>query len=52
MSELYALVGVPADKKQVQEPEQATLPYEEVRKIQDARPMMLAKAKDRLGLVA
>ena len=28
------------------------LPYEEVRKMQDARPMMLAKAKERLGLVA
>jgi hypothetical protein len=28
------------------------LPYEEVRKMQDARPMMLAKAKERLGLRA
>ena len=28
------------------------LPYEEVRNTQDARPMMLAKAKERLGLRA
>ncbi len=28
------------------------LPYEEVRQLQDARPMMLAKAKERLGLAA
>ena len=28
------------------------LPYEEVRQMPDARPMMLAKAKERLGLVA
>ena len=28
------------------------LPYEEVRKMQDIRPMMLAKAKEKLGLVA
>ncbi len=28
------------------------LPYEEVRKSADARPLMLAKAKERLGLVA
>ena len=28
------------------------LPYDEVRQLQDARPMMLAKAKERLGLTA
>lgn len=28
------------------------LPYEEVRQSRDVRPMMLAKAKERLGLVA
>jgi hypothetical protein len=28
------------------------LPYEEVRKMQDARPIMLTKAKERLGQVA
>ncbi len=28
------------------------LPYEEVRKSTDVRPMMLARAKERLGLVA
>jgi len=28
------------------------LPYKEVRQSADARPMMLAKVKDRLGLVA
>ena len=28
------------------------LPYEEVLQLQDARPMMLAKAKERLGLAA
>ena len=28
------------------------LPYQEVLKMQDIRPMMLAKAKERLGLVA
>lgn len=28
------------------------LPYKEVKKIADVRPMMLAKAKERLGLVA
>ncbi len=28
------------------------LPYEEVLKMEDIRPMMLAKAKERLGLVA
>lgn len=28
------------------------LPYEEVRKSPDIRPMMLSKAKERLGLVA
>lgn len=28
------------------------LPYEEVRKSPDVRPIMLAKAKERLGLVA
>jgi len=28
------------------------LPYEEVLKLEDARPMMLAKAKERLGLRA
>ncbi len=28
------------------------LPYEEVQQIPDARPLMLAKARERLGLVA
>ena len=28
------------------------LPYEEVLKLEDVRPMMLAKAKEKLGLVA
>lgn len=28
------------------------LPYKEVKKIDDIRPMMLVKAKERLGLVA
>ena len=28
------------------------LPYKEVKKLSDARPLMLAKAKERLGLVA
>lgn len=28
------------------------LPYKEVKRLADVRPMMLAKAKDRLGLVA
>lgn len=28
------------------------LPYEEVQKLPDARPLMLAKARERLGLVA
>ncbi len=28
------------------------LPYKEVKKLTDARPLMLAKAKERLGLVA
>lgn len=29
-----------------------SLPYEEVRKMDDVRPLMLSKAKERLGLVA
>ncbi len=28
------------------------LPYDEVRRLEDVRPMMLAKARERLGLVA
>ncbi len=28
------------------------LPYQQVKKLADARPLMLAKAKERLGLVA
>lgn len=28
------------------------LPYDKVRQLEDVRPMMLAKAKERLGLVA
>jgi len=28
------------------------LPYKEVKKMQDARPLMLSKARERLGLVA
>jgi hypothetical protein len=28
------------------------LPYKEVKKMKDVRPLMLAKAKERLGLVA